>query len=129
MPSRPQGSSARDCLAARTEGRRFPVALALRKIDVEHVDLVVAGNDLALGPEQEAAIGASRGVELDRQRPDQQPCACLRRQVLEGGDRRVAVLRHAAWARIWSRLGSMEVVFSGVRMNSAPASRASRTKT
>ena len=32
-----------------------------------------------------------------------------------------------ALARISSRFGSMQVVFSGVRMNSAPARRASRT--
>ena len=46
---------------------------------------------------------------------------------LEGGDGRVARLGWAL-ARIRSRFGSMQVVFSGVRMNSAPALRASRTR-
>src|SRR6266480_6129411 len=43
--------------AARTIGVALAVALAARQIDVEHVDLVVAGDDRALGIDQEGPVG------------------------------------------------------------------------
>src|SRR5206468_6975975 len=80
------------CLLTRPERRRFPIALAVRQIDVEHVDLVVAGHDLALGPEQEAAVGATLRIELDGERADQQPGAEFGSQGLKSRDCRVAIL-------------------------------------
>src|SRR5690625_2919076 len=46
-----------DQLLAWPENTRFPVALPVGNIDVEHVDLVIAGGDFAFGRKEEAAIG------------------------------------------------------------------------
>jgi hypothetical protein len=44
---------------------RLAVALAAREIDVEHVDLVVARDDLAARIDQEGAVGGLVGRDLD----------------------------------------------------------------
>ena len=49
---------------------RFAIALAAGEIDVEHVDLVVARDDLALRVDQEGAVGRLVGRDLDRERAD-----------------------------------------------------------
>ena len=51
---------------------RLAIALAVGEIDVEHVDLVVARDDLAVRVDQERAVGRLVGGRLDRERADVQ---------------------------------------------------------
>src|SRR5258707_11712307 len=50
------GQVGHDGAFARTETARLPIALATREIDVEHVDLVVARDDLARAVDQVGPI-------------------------------------------------------------------------
>src|SRR5690606_34390479 len=50
---------------ARLIGRRLAPALAMVQIDIEHVDLVVCGDQRAVGPEQEGAVGHLPAFERD----------------------------------------------------------------
>ncbi len=71
------------------EHLRFAVALAAGQVDVEHVNLVVARGDGAVGREQYGAVDNGIGIEPDGERADQQPGAAARGQVAEGAERRV----------------------------------------
>ena len=79
---------------ARPVVARLAIALAVGEIDVEHVDLVVARDDLALAVDQERAVGRLVGRQLDRERADVQEDAELARKLAEGGEARVALFRH-----------------------------------
>src|SRR5215467_9531829 len=53
------------CIAA-----RFPVALAIGEVDVEHVDLVVTRRDLALRVDEKATVHGTIRRNLEGQRAD-----------------------------------------------------------
>ena len=55
-PSRPHGRSATHRDLAGPVVAQLAIALAVGEIDVEHVDLVVARDDLALRIDQEGAV-------------------------------------------------------------------------
>ena len=55
-----------DGASARLEDRRFAVRFAARKIDVEHMDLVVPGDDGAVGIEEIGPVGDLLAGELHR---------------------------------------------------------------
>jgi hypothetical protein len=78
---------------ARPEIVRFAVALAVGEIDVEHVDLVVARDNLAARIDQEGAVGRLVGRYLYGQRSDVQPDRELARKLAEHGEAGVAFLR------------------------------------
>ena len=80
-------------LLARPVAARLAVALAAGEIDVEHVDLVVAGDDLALRIDQERAVGGALRRNLDGERADVKMDAELARQRAERGEACVALLR------------------------------------
>ena len=46
---------------ARRIAAQLPVAFPIGQIDVEHVDFIVAGRDLAVRIDQEAAVGGAVG--------------------------------------------------------------------
>ena len=62
-------------------GGLFPVALTARKIDIEHVYLVVTSGDFAVGPDQERAIGERGLVDLDHDRAQEEMRAELAREL------------------------------------------------
>src|SRR5690606_30050448 len=74
-------------------GARFPVGLAALEVDVEHVQLVVAGDDPARRIEQEGAVRDPLRLDLDGQRAGKEPSTRLARQIPERGQRIVSVLR------------------------------------
>jgi hypothetical protein len=82
-----------DASVARLVVLRLAVALAARQLDVEHVDLVEAGDDYALRREQQRAVGDLARGEQDRHRADVQPDAELAREVGKARDRGVGGLR------------------------------------
>ena len=99
---------------------RLAIALAVGQIDVEHVDLVVARDDLAARVDQEAAVGRLVGGGLHRQRADVQMDRKLARQLAEGREARVVLLRHdggeqlvAAHLHDVGHLGRLHVVGAG----------------
>ena len=47
------------------EGGRLPVALAGRKIDIEHVDFIVPAYGIAVGREKECPVGGAALPDLD----------------------------------------------------------------
>ena len=61
-PSRPHGRSVHHRELARPVAARLAIALAAFEIDVEHVDLVVARDDLAAAVDQERAVGRLVGA-------------------------------------------------------------------
>ena len=63
---------------------RLAIALAAAEIDVEHVDLVVARDDLALAVDQERAVGRFFRQQFDGQRPDVKEDTELARKLAEG---------------------------------------------
>ena len=91
---------------------RFAITLAAFQIDVEHVDLVVAREHVALGPDQEGAVDRLLRREAQCQRTDmkmdfqlagERAVRFQRKIVLFGGDmleQRLAVkLHHVAYLR------------------------------
>ena len=64
-----------DRLVARLVDRRFAMPLARRKIDVEHVKLVIGRGDAAVGIDQDRAIGGLAVRPQHHGRADQQPYA------------------------------------------------------
>src|SRR6185295_4574629 len=73
-------------LGARTEILRLAVALAAGKVDIEHMQLVVARGDAALGIDQIRTIGDPRLIELDGDRADMQPNSKVARERLGPGE-------------------------------------------
>ena len=77
-------------LAARIGGR-FAPALAAGQVDVEEVDLVVGGDDVAVGIDDEGAVGdLVAGAHGDR--ADMHDDAPLAGDLAQGGEGRVALL-------------------------------------
>ncbi len=76
---------------AGTERVRFAVALAAGELDIEHVDLVVALRDRAVGGDEEGSVGEPLVAILaaHHRRSQQQPGAGLARELAEGGEHRV----------------------------------------
>ena len=79
-------------LVAGLVGCGFAPALAIVEIDVEHVDLVVAGGERAIRREQQRAVGDLAVGAQNGGRADMQEDAELRRQPPGGGDDLVLVL-------------------------------------
>ena len=98
----PPGQVGGDADLARTVVARLAIALAAGEIHVEHVDLVVARDDLALAVDQERAVGRLFRQQLDGQRTDVKEDAELARKLAEGGEARVALLP-APWPRTAAR--------------------------
>ncbi len=71
----------------------FAIALAAGEIDVEHVDLVVARDDLAAAVDQERAVGSPLGRELDRKRADMEEDAEAAGRLAERREARIGLLR------------------------------------
>ena len=71
--------------------RDFAPALAVRQVDVEEVDLVVGGEDLALRIDHEGAV-RDLVAGLDGERAGMDEDAVLARDLAQAGKRRVAVL-------------------------------------
>src|SRR5690606_17755250 len=89
-------------------GARFAIALAIVEIDIEHVYLVVAGDDVALRIEQDRPVGDTLRLDPDRERTGQQPGPGLARQGLKGFEGLVPLLprhllQHGAPARLHHR--------------------------
>src|SRR5437588_10863576 len=57
-----------DAKVAGTETARFAIALTAGEIDIEHVDLIIAGDDLAVAVDQKRPIGGTIRGNLDRRR-------------------------------------------------------------
>src|SRR5712691_3619283 len=80
-----------------TIGVALAIALAAWQVDVEHVDLVVARDDLARAIDEERAVGepllafdgAGLASGIDDQRAEQEPDAQLPRQFAHAGEERV----------------------------------------
>src|SRR5512132_3069664 len=66
---------------------RLAIAFAVRKIDVEHVNLVITRRNIALWIEKERAIGRALGRKSDRQRADRNVDAKPARQFAQGCER------------------------------------------
>ena len=92
MPSRPHGRSASDGEVASAVVAQLAIALAAREIDVEHMDLVVAGDDLAVGRDQEGAVRRLVGRDLDGERADMKIDAEGAGKIAKGGKRGVFLL-------------------------------------
>src|SRR6185437_7541448 len=74
----------RDRDLARTIVTRLAIAFAAREIDVEHVDLVVARDDLALRIDQQRTVHRLVWRHLERQRAGMDPQAVCTRGLAEG---------------------------------------------
>src|SRR5881397_2710493 len=78
-----------DGAAAGAVGIALAIAFATRQIDVEHMNLVVAGDDAALRVDQEGAvgepllarIGAGLAGRVYDERPDEDPRPDLAREI------------------------------------------------
>src|SRR5439155_8341541 len=83
--------------AARAIGGALAIALAAGQVDVEHVDLVVAGDDPARGVDEERAVsqpllafgGTGLAGRIDDQGAEQEPDTELARQLAHAGEERV----------------------------------------
>ena len=83
-----------DRAAARAEGVALAVAFAAGEIDIEHVDLVVAGDDRAAGIDEIGAVGEAPFAfrrsgfarQVDGERADQQPNPGLSRDLAQRGE-------------------------------------------
>src|SRR4051812_35303709 len=82
-----------DGALARLIAARLAVALAAGEIDVEHMDLVVARDDLALWIDYERAVGGTLRRDLDRQRTDVEMDMKHTRQLAECRNARITFLR------------------------------------
>ena len=125
---RAPGQRRRHRALARAIGRRLAIALAARQIDVEHMDLVVARAQRAVGRDQAGPVG-----EASVLRRHDRPCrraATRRSRARARGTRRAACLplRTSPAHGRGRACGSISATHSGSAMRSAPASRASRTK-
>src|SRR5262245_20366581 len=85
-----EGEIGKHRLGARAEILRLAIALAAGKVDIEHMQLVVARGDAALGIDQIRTIGDPCLVELDGDRADMQPNSKVARECL-GPDERCAL--------------------------------------
>ena len=72
-------------LAARID-RGFAPALAGRQIDVEQMDLVVAGADLALVIDDERTVGDLAGARANGERSEMDPQSVVARRGAAGGE-------------------------------------------
>ena len=79
---------------ARAIAARLAIALAAFQVDVEHVDLVVARDDLAAPVDQEAAVHRLVGRGLHGERADMDVDAERARKLAERRQRGVVLLRH-----------------------------------
>jgi cell division protein FtsZ len=91
-PKPPPGRVRNDGALAPAEVPRLAIHLAIRQVHVEHVDLVIACTDGAVGSDQERAVGTLPLAHLDGHRPDEQPHAQLFRRVAECKQRRILIL-------------------------------------
>src|SRR4029450_8325659 len=73
-------------LFARAVVARLAIAFAVRKIDVEHVNLVITRRNIALRIDKERAIGRALGRKTDRQRAYMNVDAKLTRQFAQCGE-------------------------------------------
>src|SRR5258705_13240905 len=89
-PSPWQGGG--DADFARTVVARLAITFAIAELDIEHVDLVVARDDVALAVDQEGAVRRLFRQQLDGQRADMKEDAELARKLAKGGKRRVVFL-------------------------------------
>src|SRR5262249_29961555 len=71
---------------------RLAITLAAAEFDVEHVNLVIARDDVALAVDQERTVRRLFGQQLDGERPDMQEDAELARKLAKGGKRSVFLL-------------------------------------
>ena len=88
---------------ARPVAARLAIALAAFEIDVEHVDLVVARDDVALAVDQEGAVRGLLGRDLHGERADMDVDAERAREFAEGRERRVVLLRHDGGEQLLAR--------------------------
>ena len=86
---------------ARPVDRAFAPALAIVEIHVEHVDLVIGGDLVAIGTEQKGAVGNLAVTQLDRGRANMQMDAKLTRQIRRRLDDDIGILvaQHSHQAR------------------------------
>ena len=98
-------------LASRLIGRGFAPALALVEIDIEHMDLVVGGDQRTIRPEQKGAVGNLAVVARNRGRADvkvnAQFCCQLRRFGDKGVFLRRGNLRSQRFAVAHQRAGHL----------------------
>src|SRR3954465_3134972 len=80
-----------DGALARLVTTRLTIALAACKVDVEHVNLVIAGDDLAARINDEGTIGGTFRRNLDRERTDMKMNAKLACKIAERRETRVAL--------------------------------------
>ena len=73
---------------------RLAIALAVGEVDVEHVDLVVARDDLAPAIDQEGTVRGLVGRNFHRKRADMHIDAERAGELAEGRKARVVLLRH-----------------------------------
>ena len=92
-----------DAKFARAIAARLAIAFAAFEIDVEHVDLVVARDDLAAPVDQEGAVCGLVGRHLDGERADMDVDAERARQLAEGRKARVLLLGHDRGEQLFAR--------------------------
>src|SRR5207237_9921632 len=90
QPQLAPGQIRRDRNLSGTIVARLTIALAACKIDVEHMDLVVARDDLAALVNEKGAIRGLLRRELDRERADVQINTKPARKVTQSRKRRIA---------------------------------------
>src|SRR6516165_3441591 len=83
-----------DCDFAGPEGTRLPIALAVREIDIEHVNLGVARDDLAVAIDEEGPVTGTVRRNLDGQGADMDIDAELARKFAKASERGVFLLGH-----------------------------------
>ena len=100
---------------ARPVAARLAIALAVGEIDVEHVDLVVARDDLAAADRSGSArLAALSGATLMASEPICRWIDELARQLAEGREAGVVLLRHDGGEQLARGSTSMMLVISGV---------------
>ena len=92
MPRRPQGKSASTAVAPGSKVRELAVAFASGKIDIEHMQLVVARGDLTVGSDEIGAVSDLARRELHAERAYMQPDAELLGERLQPLERRRLLL-------------------------------------
>ena len=76
---------------ARLVQRAFPIVFAIAELRVEHVQLVITGDDFALAVNQEGSVGETVLGDFKNDRTDQNPSARLDGHVSKGGERRIVL--------------------------------------